>query len=432
LIKRFASAAIAVVALATHLSAASFTVIPDLYNGKARMILQLMPDGKSLMGVAGDEVFRWTPGGGRTTLGNLGPRVIPTAVSADGSTVVGRQVSFSDQQAVRWSLADGLTVLPLPAEFPYNASPTQVSDDGSIVYGTAQVRFTRPTWDLYILGEIPNPDFDDIYYFGDPVAVFRWQSGVSSVLPAWTSAPLASYLQDISADGLTVAGSIAGSPTVWSESTGTVQPTSLPAPFFAAMVSKVSADGSTAVGDFFTERFGQRHAFRWTQGEKLQPLTDMTESYSDTLAISADGQLVLGRYDKQVENLAYTFVWSVDNGMQPLTEYFADHAFTFPFEGTHNAHEMSRDGLVFHGDTTLKNVGTDGTITYQNIPWIVDLTAPVAEPESILLLTAGLAGFACSRGKYRRDSRRRIYDFGSNAKLFAYSRGNSHECGSTR
>jgi hypothetical protein len=393
MLTRPVSAIVVAAALAPSLRAATVAVVPNLYNGKLPVISELMPDGKSIMGVAGDEVFRWTPNGGRVVLGSLGPRVLATAISADGSTVVGRRVSFSDQEAIRWTVGDGVTVLPRPADFPHNPFPTHVSDDGSIVYGTAHTHFTQPLLDLETLGEITNPDFPDIHTFGGEEGVFRWDNIEGTrTLPDWTSAPLLSFkhLRGISADGLDAGGIINRVPVIWNETGGASPPHNLPEQFFSSFVTDISADGNTVIGHFYPAQWtGHRHAFRYSKDEGFRPLTGMTETFSDTLAVSGNGEIILGRYEQQPGGPAFDFVWRSDHGIQGLVDYFADHGVNFPLHGNLSASQMSRDGLVFLVRGTQQLVGEDGSVEYISNRWIVNLTA-VPEPSALFLFLAGI------------------------------------------
>lgn len=391
---------VAVFAVTSPLTAGSITVVPDdLFAGKMRWIVQLMPDGRSLMGVAGDEVFRWTKDEGRTTIGYLGPYIIPTAISGDGTTVVGRRLDGGSQNAIRWTKSRGTEILPPMPGFPNNPSATHVSDDGNFVYGIAQTIFEEPIFDLYMLGQITFPDFPDIGSFDNRLGVFRWDTMQGTqVLPEWSNVPMHGFqdrsFQAISADGRVTAGKIGILPAIQHESSAPLQPVIDTQNFGGTGVVEISADGSTMVGTFYGRGpLGGTHAFRWKQGDSFQPLTDMTESYSTPYAVSGNGQIVLG------DNGNSIFVWEEGQGQQKLDVYFANHGVILPFAGVHAADQMSRDGLSFHGYSTEAIIGSNGLTTVRSIQWIVDLSVP--EPASAFLLTIGLAFQLTYRGRMR-------------------------------
>ncbi len=90
------------------------------------------------------QAFRWTQAGGFQTLGTINgiPNSIALAVTADGSTIVGRAIrsipsgasSISRSRAFRWTEAGGMVDLGvLPGD--EHSSAVAVSDDGTIVVG---------------------------------------------------------------------------------------------------------------------------------------------------------------------------------------------------------------------------------------------------------------------------------------------------------
>jgi hypothetical protein len=259
------------------------------------------------------------------------------------------------------------------------------------------------------LGEISNPDFDDLH-FSDEQGIFRWDTAGATTLRAWSTQQRWSFfnlVQGISADGMHAGGIINRKPVIWNETTGASPPQNLPEQFFSAFVTDISADGSAVIGDFYPEQWGRRHAFRYSNDEGFQPLTDMTETFSDTLAISADGQIILGRFEEQPGGLAFDFVWRPDHGIQRLVNYFADFGVSLPFHGNYSASQMSRDGLVFLVSGTQQLVGEDGSVEYVSNLWIVDLTT-VPEPATLILTLAGILLAAnCRRAMSRRQLSRR-------------------------
>ena len=91
-----------------------------------------------------DEAFRWTQADGMVGLGDLTDQTFTiytassraTAVSADGSVVVGKgSPPVSGTEAFRWTQADGMVGLgDLPGS-PLSSQANAVSRDGSVVVG---------------------------------------------------------------------------------------------------------------------------------------------------------------------------------------------------------------------------------------------------------------------------------------------------------
>jgi probable HAF family extracellular repeat protein len=112
---------------------------------------------------AGRGAFRWTPALGMEMLGELAPggfQTSPTAVSQDGSTIVGwgyvpsADGTGSDTAAFRWREGTGFRIL---SDFPSNAYAADVSADGSTVVGGAggEAFLWREPTGLVALGELP-------------------------------------------------------------------------------------------------------------------------------------------------------------------------------------------------------------------------------------------------------------------------------------
>ncbi len=86
----------------------------------------------------GPEGFRWTQETGMVGLGNgPGHSTFPSAVSADGSTIVGRMFLSAHPpvvQAFRWTQETGYTLLG-PAPGAEHSTAADVSADGSVIVG---------------------------------------------------------------------------------------------------------------------------------------------------------------------------------------------------------------------------------------------------------------------------------------------------------
>jgi probable HAF family extracellular repeat protein len=110
------------------------------------MALAVSADGSVVAGTTstklGDEVFRWTEGGGMVALGDLPdepyPYAYPFGISADGSVIAGTSQLGSYPRCFRWTNETGMVEL---AMFP-GAGLCQVwglSYDGSVAVGEVTV-----------------------------------------------------------------------------------------------------------------------------------------------------------------------------------------------------------------------------------------------------------------------------------------------------
>jgi len=137
------------------------------------------------------EAFRWTAGEGMVGLGDLsggGFESHASAVSADGSVIVGRSASGVNTQAFRWTQAAGMVNLGAPPGTS-RSSASAVSADGSVIVGRAG---TNPTSFAFI--------WDEVDGMRDLKQVLESDLGLD--LTGWdlTSA------RGISTDGLTIVG----------------------------------------------------------------------------------------------------------------------------------------------------------------------------------------------------------------------------------
>jgi probable HAF family extracellular repeat protein len=133
-----------------------FVALGDLPAGTfGSQATAVSADGSTVVGTGrsafGDEAFRWTLAGGMVGLGTLpggsvGSGSRATAVSSDGSVVVGDSYAiYGDAleggEAFRWT-ADGgmvgLRDLRYPGPFLLQSAATGVSADGSVVVGNSQ------------------------------------------------------------------------------------------------------------------------------------------------------------------------------------------------------------------------------------------------------------------------------------------------------
>ncbi|MEK1940130.1 MAG: hypothetical protein AAAB16_07110 [Pseudomonas sp.] len=94
-------------------------------------------DGSVVVGTSGSYAFRWTAAGGMADLGSLGGMSAANAVSADGAVVVGYStLADGTDRAFRWTAGTGMTSLGLLNGGTYSEA-SAISDDGSVIVGRA-------------------------------------------------------------------------------------------------------------------------------------------------------------------------------------------------------------------------------------------------------------------------------------------------------
>ena len=138
----------------------------------------------STSSLGGAEAFRWTSEGGMVDLGNLpgAYQSAGTAISNDGSVIVG----YSSGQAYRWTAATGMVSLGAPPAGYVTPSPTAVSADGLTVVGT----ILNPSGGCYGTND------------GSCYEAFRWTAATGWVI--WgpeTKAGSGIGAKDVSGDG---------------------------------------------------------------------------------------------------------------------------------------------------------------------------------------------------------------------------------------
>lgn len=158
----------------------------------------------------------------------------------------------------------------------------------------------------------------------------------------------------ISADGLTVVGSLALhdgkgiQPFLWSKASG-VQYIGSPAGSAAALA--VSADGSTVVG-FYKGK--EKDAFIWTKASGLNNLGPIAE-YSMATGVSADGSVVVGLFSKneavngKKDDQDHIFMWTKKSGVVDIGAILGDSEIS-------NL-GVSADGSVIFGTFTPRSPG---------------------------------------------------------------------------
>ena len=289
--------------------------------------------GHSVSCSAGFEGLGYLPGGSCSEA---------AAVSADGSVVVGTSCTASGVRAFRWTAADGMVEIPVPAGLA-DTWATGVSSDGAYVSGYGRVSASLPygyegfRWHVSgTLNVIAVPGLNviakGISGDGSTVTGTSWGTDVNDEAFRWTEGGGLARLDGlpgeavrtnadaISNNGLVIVGDriYEGPPYrdcfVWSEE-GVLG-------ISAHTANATSSDGSVIVGGLANQETAPFEAYRWTAQTGAVPLgTCLPNFHSRALAVSADGSIIVG----YVQNNAgfdeqKAFIWDREHGMRLLQE----------------------------------------------------------------------------------------------------------------
>jgi len=349
------------------------------------------------------------PGGG--ALSNA------SAISADGSVVVGGALSAFGSEAFRWTSAGGMVGLgDLPGgdrwSFAYG-----VSADGSVVTGSSRTMF-RPSggfpiadrgfrWtaseSMVSLGTLTGGTGSLAYGISADGSVIAGNGFTYMGFPGggsirqdqptrWTSPNGMAHLggdggiaYGVSADGLVLVGQSSGA-FRWTSAGGIQSLGKLPGEIGSFSVAyATSADGSVVVGQSQSGGKGDR-AFRWTSASGMVDLGSLgSSSWVDgrvrALAVSANGERVVGFSDSPSGQVA--FLWTSEGGMVNLKDFLTEHGTTNLTGWTLTAAQ----GISANGNTI---VGYGRNPAGQSEAWI----ATVPEPSSVVLALIALLTFA--------------------------------------
>lgn len=336
-----------------------FMGLGDLPGGAFNSLASAISgDGSTVVGqgrsASGYEAFRWTVATGMLGLGDLPGGVyesIALGVSGDGSVIVGQGRSSQGFEGFRWSASGGLIGMgDLPGGV-FGSIANGVSADGSVIVGTSSsgpsrneaYRWTAATG-MVGLGDLPGGDDD-------------------------------SYAHAVSANGTVIGGSASGPNGVelfrWTAASGMVGLGDLPGGQTYAGCTDMSANGDVLVGVGYSTNL---EAFRWTAGTGMVGLGGLDAIVLDSWAwaTTAAGTTIVGRSLFNHEYAA--FIWDEEHGMRELrsvliNDYGLNLAGWTLFEGV----GISDNGRVI--------TGTGRNPSGQTEAWI----AVIPEPGSCLL-----------------------------------------------
>ena len=369
----------ALLAGSSYAQQAYFMGLGDLPGGEFRsQAVALSPDGSVVIGTSrvgttfsSEQAFRWTRDTGMVALGSIGNTSSVADMSADGLTIIGSTGNniFTEpinSKPYRWTKSGGMEILGLPSGFSH-ASANRITADGDTIYGSAS---------------------DD----GFKIVGVRWTNLGAEDLS--TVIGLSKFhIADVSTDGSMIAG-INYEPRqgfVWSQTTGVQIITQPEYPNRPCDPVRISADGSTVVGNFLNGG-----GFRWSAQRGLVPLENLPDGSipGAPSGVSADGSIIIGRlYDSAASR---PWIWDQLHGTRYLDQaLISDYGLASSLTG------WTLDGIYFDISGDGRTIvgrgfgprGLEGFIAY--------LGTPVPEPSTLLLAAMAILPLAWRRRTVR-------------------------------
>ena len=311
----------------------------------------------------------------------------PSALSGDGSVIIGIGVIENQNRACRWSSQTGLQVLDTLPGLP-GSSAEGVNADGSVVVGYCYLpgsnfgqhavrwnangtvqdlglfssgRFSKATWvsgDGSVVVGISE-------VFGTTNHAFRWTAG-TGLQDLGIGAAVA---YGVSADGNSIVGGMgfgAGVAFRWTEAMGVRSLGVLPGAS-SSYAMAANADGSVVIG-MSTLSTGIPSAFRWSAETGMQNLGAPAGMVNAQVRrISSDGSVVVGYCPTLTGSDYRAFIWTSLSEMTTLNDYLAARGVDMSQWTLRFAFGLSSDGQTILGS------GYQGT-AWRN--WIVHLDTP--------------------------------------------------------
>ncbi len=246
-----------------------------------------------------------------------------TAVSADGSVIVGWRIPVLAPPFLLSGVVLGPSGLPLTVTHPAGFDITglnDVTDDGSTFVGLAN-NASSPT----------------------SVRAVRWDGASNPVLLGTSSPPAPSLANGISGDGAFVVGSHDNLAARW-DSSGQLQILGTLPGDVGSYAASTNGDGSVIVGASRDAGFCVR-AFKWTRVDGMvELLAPAGYPYCRGTHLSDDGAVVVGIASSAISALYVVCVWRDSHVPTVLTE--------IPVSWTPSLASMSGDGRLIFGTWT--------------------------------------------------------------------------------
>lgn len=233
----------------------------------------------------------------------------------------------SQPQAISWTSAGGVQILPPVQGTAGLGSARGLSADGSAIVGHS------------IYKQLPR--------------AFRWTAAYGSLPLEPLNVPAVSYANSVSPDGSVIVGvrseTQADLPRAfrWTEQTGLVDLGSIDGGVGTSAAEDVSADGSVVVGVSTANESSPSRAFRWTSTgmQSLGTIGGVSGGQSYAWDVSADGTVVVGG-STAPDSRYHGFVWST------ATETMEELPTIGNYAGDCEAYSISADGRVIAGKSS--------------------------------------------------------------------------------
>lgn len=331
-----------------------------------------------------------------------------SAISADGSTVVGSSATVGTDDEIflssfRWTAAEGMIALPKTGSDVPASYATALSADGSVIVGLEVQAGGASTqafiWKDGVIQSIPyltptnygiasSVSADGTVAVGAGPDAFRWTEVGGTVALPLQLGETSTEATGISADGSVIAGSY------WDDNddrhsfrwtAGGAQSLVI-ADAAQSRASGISADGSTITGVYLSQATNADVAFVWKEAGVvfLSALSLEEGVITEAYALSADGSLAVGESGNRAA------VWDTATGnVFDLQQLLIAAGYT----GLENwtltaANGISADGLSIVGS----GINPDG----DSEAWIVRLDT-VPEPSAAALLALAASGLTFRR-----------------------------------
>jgi probable HAF family extracellular repeat protein len=224
----------------------------------------------------------------------------PSAVSADGSVVVGRAWSPEGFQAFRWTRKTGMVGLgDLPGGGKMDSAAWGVSADGSVIVGQAE---------------------SDLGH-----EAFIWTAGTGMVgLGDLPGGFFRSFAASVSDDGLVIGGTASSDKAnaeafIWTVQSGMIGLGDLPGGDVLSTVIALDAAGSCALGTS-SSALG-KEPFLWTQQTGMVGLGLVPgQQHTTPTDLSLGGETVVGLSQSDGDEWAYGFRWTSSGGYESLAD----------------------------------------------------------------------------------------------------------------